>query len=132
VGPQRLGGKSYPDAIRFACSVINYDNVGGTVLSAGIAGYQALTLTIGIPDSAANAPNGPATIQFYKNDDFSRSSRLGGPYEVSLGSPETVTIALQGADELSVNCAAAHGADAFSGDGGDDLDVVIVNATLTR
>jgi hypothetical protein len=131
VGPQRLGGKSYPDAIRLACPAFDISDVGTTVLYADVAGYQALTLTIGIPDGTATAPNGPATIQFYKDADYSTKSRLGGRDQVSPGSPETVTIPLQGTGTLSVTCAAAHGADRFSGHGGDDLDVVIVNATLS-
>ena len=121
-GAQQIDNSTYQDGIRFSCSA-NSDSYGYNSVTYNVAGYKTLTATIGVPPDATNAGGNSASIEFYKDG---TSTQLHLPVTVALDSPQTVTVNLQGASQLQINCTAAN-----AGGGGDDIDVVLGNATLT-
>ena len=62
---------------------------------------------------------------FYKDG---TSTKLHLPVTVALDSPQTVQVNLQGTSQLVIGCTAASA----DGSYGDDIDVVIGDATLSR
>lgn len=124
--PQQIGVTTYQDGIRFSCSSGDGDSYYGyNNVTYDVAGFGTLTATIGVPPDAGNAADNSATIEFYKDG---TSTQLHPLVTVALDSPQTVKVNLQGASQLEINCTAA----AEGGSYGDDIDVVIGDATLSR
>ncbi len=125
-GPQQIDTTTYPDGIRFSCSSGGSDSsYGYNSVTYNVAGYSTLTATIGVPPDAGNAAGNSATIEFYKDGN---STQLHLPVTVALDSPQTVKVNLQGTSQLEINCTAANPNGSF----GEDIDVVIGDATLSR
>ena len=125
-GPQQIDTTTYPDGIRFSCTSGGSDSYFGyNSVTYNVAGYSTLTATIGVPPDAGNAAGNSATIEFYKDGN---STQLHLPVAVALDSPQMVKVNLQGTSQLEINCTAANP----DGGYGDDIDVVIGDATLSR
>jgi NPCBM/NEW2 domain-containing protein len=124
--PQPIGTSTYSDGIRFSCtSGSDSDSYYGyNSVTYNVAGYKTLTATIGVPPDATNAGGNSATIQFHKDG---TATQLHLPVTVALDSPQTVQVQLQGASQLQINCTAANA----DGTNGEDIDVVIGDATLS-
>jgi NPCBM/NEW2 domain len=124
--PQQIGVTTYQDGIRFSCSSGGGDSYYGyNDVIYNVAGYSTLTATIGVPPDADNAANNSATIEFYKDG---TSTQLHTLVTVALDSPQTVKVNLQGTSQLDINCTAANEGGSY----GDDIDVVLGDATLSR
>jgi hypothetical protein len=123
-GPQQIGTTTYSDAIRFSCSA-QISGFGYNSLVYTVAGYKTLNATFGIPDNASNAAGNSATIKFYKDGG---STELGQPITSALDSPQRISLPLQGSSQLEISCVAAN----QTGSNGDDIDIAIGDATLSR
>lgn len=121
--PQRIGATYYPHAIRFSCSAPTHG--GHYSVTYNVAGFAALTATIGIPSNATNAVGNSAIIQFFKDGG---PTQLGQALTVSLGNPQTITLPLDNSSQLEIHCDAAK----VTGTSGYDIDVVIGTATLSN
>lgn len=123
--PQRIGTTTYSDAIRFSCSSWSDTYYSYYALVYNVSGYKTLNATFGIPDDAANAADNSAAIRFFN---VASPTELGQPVVIAAGSPKHVHLNLQGSAQLKIACIAAK----TNGTHGDDIDVVIGNATLNR
>lgn len=120
---QRIGGTSYPDAIRFSCSAPTHG--GHYSVTYDVAGFGTLAATIGIPSNATNAAGNSASIQFFKDGG---PTQLGQTLTVSPDNPQTITLPLDNSSQLEIHCDAAE----VTGTTGYDIDVVIGTATLSN
>jgi hypothetical protein len=84
-----------------------------------------LDATFGVPDGASNGTGNTATITFYKDGG---STRIGNSYTIALDAPAHIHLQLQGMSQLEIDCSAAN----QYGYSGDDIDVAIVNGTLSK
>jgi hypothetical protein len=129
--PQQVGAATYTNAIRFSCSAStstgDATNWGYNDLIYDVAGYSTFDATFGIPDNADNAANNSAIIKFYADGG---STEIGDAYTISLDNPAHVDFSLQGMSQLEIDCQATNAGDP-KGDG-DDIDVAIVNGTLSK
>ena len=125
-GAQQVGISTYQDGIRFSCTSGGSDSYYAyNSVTYNVAGDKTLTAMIGVPPDATNAAGNSATIDFYKDG---TSTKLHLPVTVALDSPQTVQVNLQGTSQLVIGCTAASA----DGSYGDDIDVVIGDATLSR
>jgi hypothetical protein len=122
--PQEMGNKTYANAVSFSCSD-PADGSSNNELVYQVAGYTALDATFGVPDGASNGTGNTATITFYKDGG---STRIGNSYPIALDAPAHIHLQLQGMSQLEIDCSAAN----QYGYSGDDIDVAIVNGTLSK
>jgi hypothetical protein len=121
---QQVGTKTYANAVRFSCSDPAPDIYSYNELVYDVAGYTTFDATFGVPDNASNGTGNSATITFYKDGG---STRLGNSVTVALDAPAHIDLNLQGSSQLEISCSAAN---QYSD--GDDIDVAIVNGTLSK
>jgi hypothetical protein len=119
---QQVGPKTYANAVRFSCS----DPQGNfNELVYKVVGYTAFDATFGVPDDASNGTGNSATITFYKDGG---STQMGKSFTVALDNPHHVHLDLRGTSQLEIDCTAAN----QYGFNGDDIDIAIVNGTLSK
>jgi hypothetical protein len=122
---QQVGAKTYANAVRFSCS----DRASGTwaynELNYEVAGSTAFDATFGVPDNASNGTGNSATITFFRDGG---STRMANAFTVALDAPVHVHLSLQGTSQLEIDCSAAD----QNSSNGDDIDVAIVNGTLSK
>jgi hypothetical protein len=90
-----------------------------------VAGDTEFDATFGVPDNASNGTGNSATITFYKDGG---STRMGNSFTVALDAPTSIHLNLQGTSQLEIYCSAANA----DGSNGDDIDMAVVNGTLSK
>jgi hypothetical protein len=122
---QQVGTKTYANAVRFSCSDPSPGIWSYNELVYEVAGDTAFDATFGVPDNASNGTGNSATITFYRDGG---STRMGNSFTVALDAPSHIHLNLQGASQLEIYCSAAK----QYGGSGDDIDMAIVNGTLSK
>jgi hypothetical protein len=92
----QISGKDYSNSSVFHCDTRDGD---GPFANWNSAGYSTFTGMIGVPDNAQSATGSIITVTFY---DQNRKSL--GQAVVSIGHPQPVTINLNGAVRMQMNC----------------------------
>jgi hypothetical protein len=121
---QQVGPYTYANAVRFSCSnPLSYLSFNELVYK--VVGYATFDATFGVPDDAGNGTGNSATITFYKDGG---PTRMGNSLTVALDAPAHIHLNLQETSQLEIYCTAAN----QNGGSGDDIDIAIVNGTLSK
>jgi hypothetical protein len=100
VQPVQMDGTKYQQSFVMMCWPTSLGG-GSQHMIYEVTGYKTLSATIGIPDDASGASGLTANFTFTKNGP---TDPLGPPYSVEIDASQKVTIPLDGATQLSINC----------------------------
>jgi len=103
----QISGKDYSKSSVFHCDTHQDD--GQPFANWNSAGYSTFTGMIGIPDNAHSATGSIITVTFYD-----QNRKLLGQAVVSIGHPQPVTINLNGAIRMQMNCVSKDNPTSYS------------------
>jgi hypothetical protein len=117
-GAYTISGELYEQSVRKYCGSSN-----PSVQAWATAGYERLTAIVGISDNEDDALGAIARVGIKDHNGVD----LIDPFDVSLGSPVEVDIALNGAVQVQITCV---GRDAATNEGRYGFGVVLGNGAL--
>lgn len=94
-GPVQIGTTTYQNSVIFYCGPGFQTHVVYNV-----AGYSTLSATVGSPNDAQFAVGNNLAVNFLKNG----STQLGPTVNVSVGSPQSIHLDLNGTSQLEITC----------------------------
>lgn len=120
VQPVQMDGKQYQQSFVMMCWPGASANTPSMIYE--VTGYKTLSVTVGIPDGASGTSGISASFTFTKNGS---TDPLGSAPPVEIGTSHTVTIPLDGATQLSINCSNSGSPDPHA------TEVAVGNGTLS-